>query len=170
MLYYDYLDKQFEGSIVLTPNIFGSIQSMINIPRSHILGSELLFTWVPVGGIVVRAGATYIASRIDGNFSGYAAVSSSPSSFNGQPFPFTPKWSGVGDVEYRWSLADSLEPFIGASIQAQSHTKFSFGSNPALGADDPNRLFGFQGYSLLDLRAGIQETMVVGGSWCGATM
>ncbi len=155
--YYDYLDKQFLGKVILTPNIFGPLAEEINIPKTHILGSESQLTWVPLDGLTVNMALTYLDSRIDGNYSNYTAYSSALEPFTGEAFPFTPKWSGTASLDYKWAPIGTVQPFVGATLQERSSVRFSLGTIASLGASDPNLLLGNPGYALLDLRAGVQS-------------
>ena len=66
--------------------------------------------------------------------------------FAGEPFPYTPKWSGNVDVNYERPLTSSLSWFVGGNLSYQGSTNGGFGELPVLD---------IRSYALLDLRAGI---------------
>ena len=70
LFYYDYKDKQVLGSVVLTPNIFGPLNQLVNIPKSTVYGAELQLNVRPINGLSLNAGMTYVHSRI-GDFTNF---------------------------------------------------------------------------------------------------
>lgn len=146
VFYYDYTDKQLKGRVLATPNIFGPLEALVNIPKSSITGAELQLSWLPVRGLTLNAGASYIDSKIKGAFSNYTAFGVIQN-FEGEPFPWTPKWQVAADAEYRWAVADGLDGFAGASLTYQSKTNGGLGQLPILDID---------AYALVDLRAGVE--------------
>lgn len=146
VFYYDYKDKQTQGSVVLTPNIFGPLNNLVNIPKSEIRGAELQTTWTPLRGLTLGAAGTYVDSKI-GNFSNfdpYGVVRN----FKGESFPNTPKWQGSASADYEWPLRDDLNAFVGANLTYRSGANGSFGDYPILK---------IKSYALLDLRAGVES-------------
>lgn len=145
--YYDYTDKQFRGRILNTPNIFGPVETLLNIPKSEIKGAELQLTWAPVSGLMITSAGTYLDSKVRGSYSNYD-TSGNFTSFSGEAFPYTPKWQFTGDIEYRWDAFAGKEAFIGASGRYQTRTQSAFGEEPLLYIKD---------YGTVDLRVGIED-------------
>ena len=141
--YYDYKNKQIRGKLIVP--IFNTLEALINIPKSHVAGFELSATARPVQGLTISPSVTMVASKIDGTFINYNS-SGILGDFSGEPFPYTPKWSGNTDVEYRFPVNSSLGAFVGANVSYQSGTYGSLGQ-----LSD----YHIRGYALLDLRAGI---------------
>ena len=115
--YYDYGDKQVLGK-VLDP-IFGLLDKLINVPKSRIIGAELEASWTPSDNISVRAGGTYINSRVQ-DYSGYDVLGV-VQDFEGVALPFTPKWTYSLDAEYHTpDLISGGEFFVGATLTGKS--------------------------------------------------
>lgn len=140
--YYDYSDKQIQGSI-LDP-VFGALPKLINIPRSHVAGFELSAIWKPVAGLTFSPTVSYNQSRIDGNFSTYNDLGVLQN-VTGQAFPDDPKIQGDIDAQYEWGLTDDLNAFVGINANYQGPFDESAG----------NSAENIKGYTLLDVRAGL---------------
>ncbi len=93
--YYDYKDKQIRGK--LRDNTFGALDALINVPKSRIFGAEADITIKPVSGLTINGAITFLDSKITAgppaprNFNIYGFIDK----FQGDPLPFTPKFSGV---------------------------------------------------------------------------
>lgn len=148
--YYSYDNKQIR-SISVDP-ITGSSEALINIPRSRVTGFELSAAVHPITGLSVTSSITLVDSKVLGSFTG-VTPSSVVIDVRGQAFPYTPKWSGDTDVEYRWPLVDRLQGVVGATVTYDTATNEGFGN------EYPYRI---RGYVLLDLRAGVEGD---GGKW-----
>ncbi|WP_150290983.1 TonB-dependent receptor [Sphingobium estronivorans] len=142
--YYDYRDKQTLGSVILTPNIFGPLNLLVNIPKSKVTGAELQAILRPISGLTLNAGVTYVHSKIGDfvNFDPFGTVEN----FKGEAFPNTPKWQWSLAADYEFPLSSSLNAFAGANINGRSKTNGALGENAILAID---------GYTLVDLRAGL---------------
>lgn len=146
--YYDYKNKQLSGRI---QTLFGQLQKLVNIPRSSVQGGELQLSWVPVHGLSIDGGLTYLKTRIrnnpDGtpfqNFDQFGNVVA----LSGNAFPYTPKWQGNLNVKYDWALNSRLSAFVGSSLTYRSKTKG--------GLENDARLV-INSYTLTDIRAGIE--------------
>ena len=151
VFHYDYRDKQALGSVILTPNIFGPLNLLVNIPKSKVTGAELQAVVRPVRGLTLNAGVTYVDSEIGNftNFDPFGVVRN----FQGEAFPNTPKWQWTASADYEFAVTDALKAFVGANASGRSATNGALGRNAILGID---------GYTLLDLRAGIGA---VGDRW-----
>ena len=151
--YYDYSDKQIRGRGVFA--IFGVLELLVNIPQSRVVGFELDASWKPIPGLTIAPSVTMVDSKIRGTFLNFD-VAGNQEDFSGASFPFTPKWSGNTDVEYRWSISNDLTSFIGASVNYQS---VSYGD---LNRSEP---FKIDSYALVDLRAGIEGDKWTASLW-----
>ena len=143
--YYDYQDKQIRGR--LDDPIFGALESLINIPKSHVTGFEVGGIWEPVHGLTIAPSVTLVKSQIDGDFSNFDLLGNFVR-LSGESFPYTPEWSGNVDVEYRWGLTTNWDAYVGGNVSYQDDTNGGFSELP---------LFGVDSYTLLDLRAGIES-------------
>ena len=88
--YYDYRDKQLLGRAVFTPNIFGALGALVNVPRSRVAGAEAQVTVRPAHGLTLSAAGTYLDTRVLGSFVNYDIIGQQ-SNFGGSIFPYTPK-------------------------------------------------------------------------------
>jgi outer membrane receptor protein involved in Fe transport len=148
--YYDYTDKQILGK-VLDP-VFGPLLKLVNVPKSDITGAEVQLVWTPIRGLTVTAGGSYINSEILDHFTNFDP-NGLVKDFNGEPFPNTPKWQFVTDIDYHWGLNDVLDGFVGADVTYQDKTNSQLGELPLLKTN---------AYALLDLRAGVASK---DGAW-----
>jgi outer membrane receptor protein involved in Fe transport len=69
--YYDYTDKQILGA--LEDPIFGALPSLVNVPESHVVGFELLATWVPAEGLTISPSISLADTEVDGEFRNFDA-------------------------------------------------------------------------------------------------
>ena len=148
--FYDYKDKQIR-SISIDP-ITGSAEALLNIPKSRVTGFELSASIRPLNGLSLTSSVALVDSKVRGSFTG-VTPSSVVIDLRGQAFPYTPKWSGNTDAEYRWSIDDRLQAVLGATGTYATATNGGFGDLPA---------YRVRGYLVLDLRAGIEGD---GGKW-----
>lgn len=145
LFYYDYKDKQLLGYVQVPP--FGNLPTLVRFPKSRVKGAELEATIRPVDGLRLSGGVTYVNSRVQQDPSNPIDPLGQSTSFVGEPFPNTPKWQGVADAEYRFPTGGSLDLFVGGSVTARSRAQAAFGESPE---------FVIDGYTLVDLRAGIE--------------
>ncbi len=140
--HYQYDDKQIRG-IVLDP-VFNQLERLVNIPRSRINGAEIEITARPISGLTLRLAGTYVDSKVL-EFNG---INNDRvlGDYRGSALPFSPKWQGVSDVEYRWNLGSELEAFVGGNVLYNSKTNSTLG-NPASSY--------IRDFATLDLRAGL---------------
>jgi iron complex outermembrane recepter protein len=143
VFYYDYKDKQLRGA-VLDPT-FGPLEALVSIPRSHVEGAEAQLIVHPIEGLTLDTSATYLKTQVD-QFIGFNALAQFGNQ-SGTPFPFSPKWQSITNLEDTFSLAAGIKGFAGGSLTYNSKTY------AGVGALDPMRIDGF---ALLDLRAGVE--------------
>ena len=141
--YYDYKDKQLKGR--LTDAIFGTLNALVNIPKSTVEGAELDVHARPMRGLDIGAQATYLEAQIT-KFSGYSA-SGILSNYDHTNVPYTPKWALSASVNYEHPINDRLIGFAGAQINYRSSATAAIGS-PAY--------YELPSYTLLDLQAGVK--------------
>lgn len=141
--YYDYQDKQIRGRVI-DPTL-GGLNRLINIPQSRIAGAELQVIWEPVRGLTLNGGATYVDSRIEGDFTNFTPLGTRKV-MAGEAFPLTPKWQLTGDAQYDAPINGEVDGFVGVGATYQSSTNAALGVEP---------LFDVKAYTLVDLRFGI---------------
>jgi outer membrane receptor protein involved in Fe transport len=145
--YDDYTDKQFRGRTITSPNIFGALETLVNVPKSRIYGAELQVIAEPLKGLTLTGGATYLRTSIQDNFTNYDSFGTLRN-FEGESFPYTPTWQSSADVVYKWDIGDNLSGLVGATGRYQTATNAAFGENS---------LFAIDGFGTLDVRAGIEN-------------
>jgi outer membrane receptor protein involved in Fe transport len=144
--FYDYNNKQLRGRV--TDPIFGQLEALVNIPKSHIWGLEGQWLWRPVDALTLNVGATYIETEIDGTFANFSQFGGPPQIFSGNAFPYSPKVQVNADLEYRRPVSDDLTAFAGVGVTYRSQSKAGLENDPRLAID---------GYTLVDLRLGVQS-------------
>jgi iron complex outermembrane recepter protein len=159
--HYDYNDKQLRAKTV--DPIFGLLDTLVNVPKSEVNGAEFEIRSRPVGGLDLRAAATYLDSKVkeyDGTV-GITRVNGLAfpvrASFSGVSLPFAPRFQGSASADYSFQLGALYQGFVGASAAAQSK---SYGSLE-LSAQDV-RDATIDAYATVDLRAGIKSA---DGKW-----
>jgi iron complex outermembrane receptor protein len=150
VFYYDYRDKQILGRI--NDPVFGPLLTLVNIPKSHIIGAELQAQWRPISGLTITPDFTYIYSRVDGDFINYDQFGVLQN-FTGEAFPYTPNYQASVDAEYTWTINDQLSGYVGGDLSYQSVTNGALGNASILE---------IKPYTLLDLRLGVQSRS---GAW-----
>jgi iron complex outermembrane receptor protein len=143
--YDDYRNKQILG--FETFPIFGPLPALQNIPKMSVKGAEFEATVRPLEGLRLKAGAAYVDSRVDDSF-----ISEDPYGrvldIQGEASPDTPKWQFVSDAEYGHALTDRLSAFLGGDLSYRTSSYAAFGESPE---------FEIHGYSLVDLRTGVES-------------
>ena len=149
IFYYDYKNKQLR-SRTLDP-IFGLLDAVQNIPKSHVLGVELEMVARPTREVTLSVNGTYIKGRID-EFSGLNSAGVN-TNFHGTDMPYTPKVQLNGDFDYNRPLSANLNFVAGAAVTYRSRTSAIIGGNLA-------RQFDIASYTLIDARIGLR-----GSNW-----
>lgn len=144
--YYDYRDKQ-----LLAPFDFGSfgfLDKLTNVPKSRVTGVEFQTVLSPIQGFRVSLNGTYIDTKVTSTF-----IASSPFGgsldLKGQPFPYTAKYQGTGDVSYKFPIGARLSASLGSSLTFRSKSNARFGGG---------KLYELNDYALIDLRAGLETS------------
>ncbi|KKW90192.1 hypothetical protein YP76_22070 [Sphingobium chungbukense] len=151
--YYDYRNKQLLGFANIFP--FGPLRSLVNIPKSKIQGIELNVVARPVPGWQLSIGGTYIESKILSDPGLPIGPFGDVGSFKGDQFPFTPKWQGVFDTQYKFSLNDQLSAFLGGTVTSRTSAPSALYTHaPTVAALEDS--ISVRGYTLVDARAGIE--------------
>jgi len=143
--YYDYRNKQILGYRSFAA--FGNLPALQNIPKSSVKGAELQATVLPLNGLRVTTGVSYIDSRVDDSIIAPDPFGRSID-LKGEPFPNAPKWQFLGDAEYELPVSGELSMFLGGDAKYRTSTNAAFGDRVE------TRI---PAYSLVDLRAGIQR-------------
>lgn len=121
IFYYDYRDKQLKGRSISSPDIFGPLERLFNVPKSSIKGAEIQIDIRPTRGLNLSIGGTYIDSKVRGSFLNIDSYGA-PRDFGGSAFPYTPKYQLVLDGQYDWEVSGGWGMFLGGGMTYQSKT------------------------------------------------
>lgn len=166
VFYSDYKDKQVRGKI---PDIiFGTLDALVNVPKSRIWGAEADLTVRPVRSLTLSGAVTYLNSRIS-EYSGYNVIGEIQN-FVGQDIPFTPKFSYNLNADFRPELANGGTPYIGATFTGQTSRDAALGADTiSVPVAPQNRVlpglahpFSLKGYATVDFRFGYDAA---DGAW-----
>ncbi|MGD9664338.1 MAG: TonB-dependent receptor [Novosphingobium sp.] len=181
--YMDYRDKQVKGK--LFDLIFGTLDTLVNVPKSRIYGFEADVTVRPTDGLTISGAVTYLDSKIQ-DFVGYDIFGGVDNNFDPRPgdfdssgltaniedmsgvrLPYTPKWAGSVNVDYRHELANGGAPFVGFTVSARSNQSAAIGGDDTTLPLGPNRRYRIadgvglypytiDGYATVDARLGYE--------------
>ncbi|MDG5487757.1 TonB-dependent receptor [Sphingomonas sp. BGYR3] len=150
--YYDYTDKQVYAKI---PDIiFGTLNRLLNVPKSEVYGAEAELTVAVTEGLRLRGAATYVHSEVR-EFNAFDD-SGTPRNFAGAALTYTPEWSVVGALDYNYPISTDLElQFnVNANYQSSSNGRFEGGTTtPAQAANDA--FFRIKGRTVVDATIGL---------------
>lgn len=158
VFYQDYRDKQIQGTVAT--GLFGLLQRLDNLPKSHIFGIEADLTARPVTGLTLTGSASYLKTKVD-RYSG-TSVFGVDTNFAGSRLPFAPSWTLVGDLDYRIPMGTGGAVFVGGSVNYRTSVDtYVGGSSLAIPDNGVNRWtkrvpFRIDGYALFDARLGYE--------------
>ena len=156
VFYQDYRNKQIQGTV--NTQLFGLLQRLDNVPKSHIFGIEADVAVRPVQGLTLTGSGSYLKTRVD-EYSG-TTVFGAQKNFAGNRLPFAPSWSLVGDIDYRFPVGSGGEVFVGGSVNYRTFVDaYIGGSDLQIPNNGVNRWlnrvpFRIDGYALVDTRIG----------------
>lgn len=149
--YYDYKDKQLRGR--LPDPVFGTLDGLVQVPKSRLWGLEASLLARPVDGLTISLGGTYIDTEVK-EFVGYNAFAQL-SNFSGQSFPYAPKVTLTGDAEYKAPVSQNAKAFFGVSMTHNSKSTTALANTDTAFVAADHR-FDMRSYTLVDLRAGVE--------------
>lgn len=126
--YYDYSDKQLSAR-VFDP-VFGTLQRLVNIPKSTVYGVEADLTGRVAEGLTFRLSGNYLHTEVK-DFVAYT-LAGTEANFDGESFQLSPKWMGAASVDYERPISDTLGAGLSVSMNYQSKSKGALESNPLL--------------------------------------
>lgn len=157
--YNDYQDKQVFGAI---PDIaLGSVQRIVNIPKSETYGGEFSIDWTIAPGLSARGLAAYTRTKVI-EYTGFDTFGHLLD-FSGTEFPNTPRWQISGDLAYETPVSDNknVELLLNASYQSRSHGDFqdfdSYDTHPGVPTINEN-IFNIPGYALVNGNVALVDT------------
>lgn len=150
--YYDYSNKQLVGFRDIFP--FGPLATLVNIPKSKIEGVELNVDLRPVEGLTINFGGSYLNTKIQTDPALPTGPFGNVGSFIGNQFPFTSKWQGTLDAQYRFAVNRDFQTYFGGTVTARTKAPSSlYTGTPAV--DTLEQSLNVPGYALVDLRLGL---------------
>ena len=117
----------------------------MSIPQSHVEGVEAQLVARPIEGLTLDTSATYVETEVD-RFMGFDARAHF-GDHSGTPFPFSPKWQSITNMDYAVPVSPRMKGFVGGSLTYNSRTFSGVGALDILRIDP---------FALLDLRAGLE--------------
>ena len=130
--HYDYDDRQ---SLLLgqdANDIF--IVTLDNIPKSEIDGAELELHWLPLDGLDVRLGVSYLDAKVTEAPTTLRGLRLSTPVKAGDSLSQAPEWSYVAAASYRWDLDGDLYARVFAS--------YSHSEEQVAALADPSGIYG----------------------------
>jgi iron complex outermembrane receptor protein len=123
----------------------GALLYVTNVGSARSEGAEASVNFIPLPGLTVGVKAAYIDAIITSDVPSINAV-------NGQPLPYSPRWTGSTVADYRMTTSGGISPNVGLtySYRGQANTGFT---GPA-GIFGASGIFQLPSYATLDLRAG----------------
>ncbi|MFO1378527.1 MAG: TonB-dependent receptor [Steroidobacteraceae bacterium] len=158
LFYLDYKNKQLRTKDI-NP-IFGIIDALNNVPKSHIQGGELEIQASPANGLSLGVAVTYLDSKID-EYSGINA-GGVVADFEGSVIPFTPKWQTGANARYEFPVSGTLSGFVGAQMNHRSSTYAVIGGGIGFANG-----FEMKSYTTLDAQVGVKSDSGVAGDDLG---
>lgn len=164
VFYYDYTDKQLLTKIY--DPIFQTLWTLDNAGKSEVIGAELDLQWVPVEGLTVAGGISYLETEIKslkgsnqlGEFLDFA----------GSEFPFSANVQANATAKYEWDLTDTYRAHIGFDLSYSDNSLADYTSSDLVGyslpEDREDRVaspyefddrFTIDSYTLVNARIGI---------------
>ncbi|MGE3744532.1 MAG: TonB-dependent receptor [Sphingomonadaceae bacterium] len=118
--YYDYRDKQERGRQI--DPIFGALETLINVPKSRVIGVEADITARPVNGVTITGSVTHLDTKIQKTPAAPRNINviGQVDDFTGAPLPYASKWSATLDFDYRFKVNSDGMIFGGATLMARS--------------------------------------------------
>ena len=145
IFYMDYNNKQLRSKEI--DAVFGVLDAIINIPKSHLDGGELEVSASPFRGLTLGFTGDYIESKID-RYTGVNAGGVT-ANFKGSSVPFTPKWQIGANARYETPLTSSLKIFVSPQLTYRSSTYAIVGETPD---------YKINSFALLDGQIGVEST------------
>lgn len=156
--YYKYDDKQVRAKIL--DQVFGILDTLINVPKSNVFGAEVDLTVRATEGLTLSGGATYLNSEID-KYSGVNIVGLMDN-FKGDDLPFAPEFAYAINADYRMPLGAGGSVFIGVGVNGQTKSSALPGGERVSFPDTPlnkslsEHPYEIDGYTLVHARVGYE--------------
>lgn len=159
--YYDYRNKQLRAKFV--DPIFGSLDLLVNVPKSRIYGGEFTIDARPFDGLTLSASGTYLNTKVQ-DYTGAVGIQivnglQAPvnASFAGVPLPFAPKFQYSARADYDTPVSSSMNVFFGAGVdgQTKSVATLVFPGSTVFGV--PANLYDINSRALVNAQFGLHD-------------
>jgi outer membrane receptor protein involved in Fe transport len=141
--YYDYKNKQLTG--FSDGGVFGTINAVVSIPESRVIGGELQLSLKVMPGVTLDHSSSYLSTKVNGDFLALDAAGNTEQR-RGEAFPGTPKFQMANRVNVDLPVSPSRSIFGNISVVTRSGSKTNFGSDP---------LFEVPAYTLVNGQIGL---------------
>ncbi|WP_317928430.1 TonB-dependent receptor [Halioxenophilus sp. WMMB6] len=158
VFYQDYKDKQIQGA--LETALFGTLQQLINIPKSTIAGAEMDIVWAATDALTISTSISYLDTEVK-EYTNTNLVGTKNDDHSGDKLPYAPELTFILDVDYTVPLGNG-EFFAGATYNWQDEQDTYIGGSRVNIYDADNGLlrtttdhpYVIESYSLVDARIG----------------
>ena len=143
--------KNFQAN---NPDLAGGVvvSRFTNAGKVSTRGFEADLNAVLTDGLTFSAGLAYTDAKVD-KFKAVAGANPADIIPDGTPLLFAPKWKGTLGIDYRSTISNGIDLFLGSQFSAQSKQLSIFSPVASLRA-----LGTIEGYSLVNLSAGIGDS------------
>lgn len=145
VFYYAYEDKQVRSK--LNDPVFGVLDALVNVPKSHTAGVEFDVHYAPIANLNLNLAGTYVFSRVD-EFIG-VGFNGGVFDFEGAPLPFAPEIVINAGADYNFPVSENFNAFVGGNAVYTDEQYSVVGTNAS------SRL---KPYTVVDLRLGMETT------------
>ena len=125
--YYEYNDKQLRTKAQVPP--FGLLDVLDNVPETEIMGFEADIVALVTDSLTLSGAITYLDSEVKKYENGVGFNGVEGIDFSGEAIPFTPEFTYSLDADYRFSLDDGTQVFMGVNVTGQSESEAAFGAS-----------------------------------------
>ena len=140
--------KNFQAN---NPDLAGGVvvSRFTNAGKVSTRGVELDVTAVLVEGLTITGGMAYTDAKVDA-FKAVPGAAPGDIIPPGTPLLFAPKWKGTLGMDYRGTLSEGIDLFLGGQVSGQTKQLSIFSPSAAL-----RTLGTIDGYSLVNLSLGV---------------
>ncbi|ALG60448.1 hypothetical protein WG74_06025 [Citromicrobium sp. JL477] len=144
--YYDYENRQIFGRI---PDlIFGTLQRIVNIPKSTVWGAEADLVWRPTDSLRIQGAAAYLNAKVD-EFTGFNnQVQAQQVDFAGARLPYSPEFQANASITNDMPISSDLSLLTSVYASYQTDSSSVLGNEPG---------FEIDGYSLVGAKIGVHD-------------
>jgi iron complex outermembrane receptor protein len=128
------------------------VSRFTNAGKVSTRGFEVDFNAVPIPGLTITGGLAYTDARVDA-FKAVAGANPADIIPAGTPLLFAPKWKGTFGIDYRTTVTNGIDLFLGGQASAQGKQLSIFSPSAAL-----RDLGTIDGYELVNVQVGFGDS------------